>query len=433
MYRNTILMLLIRGVSILLTLISAPIMLNHVNRADYGVLLTLTSIVGWIGYMDVGLGNGLRNKLSEYLANRDIQSAKKTVSSCYAALIVYVSILILFILLISPSLNWIQILNTPNSNATEIRYLATIVFVAFCFHFLFGLINSILFAYQLPAFQSIFTFIGQVLAFIVLLFQIFILKVESVLFIGAANALIPPLVLMFASIILFNGRLKDIRPSLKLVNFKYVNNILSLGVKFFILQIISIVLFQANSIIITRVSGPEAVVEYNLAFKYIGMLMIIFNIIITPMWSATTDAYAKNDIQWISKTLKLMKRVSLVTILLGAMLVVCSKYVYNIWLGSDHIQISFTTTLLIYIYISFEMLYKVYGTIINGIGKVYAQMIITGIIAIIYLPTAIFLGKKFGLPGVLISNCVTFLCNFLWSKLQCTKIINGTAKGIWIK
>lgn len=66
MYKNTVAMIGIRGVSMILTLISAPIMLHHVDRADYGVLLTLTSIgrLGWV--YGVGLGNGLRNKLPEF-------------------------------------------------------------------------------------------------------------------------------------------------------------------------------------------------------------------------------------------------------------------------------------------------------------------------------------------------------------------------------
>ena len=48
MYKNTVAMIGIRGISMILTLISAPIMLHHVDRTDYGVLLTLTSIVGWL-------------------------------------------------------------------------------------------------------------------------------------------------------------------------------------------------------------------------------------------------------------------------------------------------------------------------------------------------------------------------------------------------
>ena len=63
MRKNTIAMLIIRGLSIFISLLFAPIMLHHVNRADYGVLMTLTSLVSWVGLMDVGLGNGLRNKI----------------------------------------------------------------------------------------------------------------------------------------------------------------------------------------------------------------------------------------------------------------------------------------------------------------------------------------------------------------------------------
>ncbi|MBQ5721588.1 MAG: hypothetical protein IIV67_04800, partial [Bacteroidaceae bacterium] len=43
MFKNTIAMFSIRGLSMLISFISAPIMLHNVNRADYGVLLTLTS------------------------------------------------------------------------------------------------------------------------------------------------------------------------------------------------------------------------------------------------------------------------------------------------------------------------------------------------------------------------------------------------------
>ena len=114
-------------------------------------------------------------------------------------------------------------------------------------------------------------------------------------------------------------------------------------------------------------------------------------------------------------------------------MVLASKLVYSIWLGKSSIDISYSTTGLIFLYISFEMLYKVYGTIINGTGKVFAQMILTGIIAIIYIPLAIFLGNLCGLSGVLIANAIVFALNYVWSKLQCNKLISQTATGIWNK
>ena len=433
MYKNTVAMIGIRGVSMILTLISAPIMLHHVDRADYGVLLTLTSIVGWVGYMDVGLGNGLRNKLPEFLAKGDFHSAKKIVSSCYVTLAIYVALIIVIFLMVSPFVDWLGVLNSPTSDAGEIRGLTNVVFIAFCIQFLFGLINSILFAYQMPAFQSLFTFVGQFVALIALVIQVYVFDVTSVLQIGAVNSIIPPLVLFWGSIGLFRTKLKEIAPSFKLFEFKSVGSILSLGLKFFVLQMITIVLFQANSIIIARVVSPEAVVEYNLAFKYVSLLTMIFTIVITPVWSATTDAYVRKDFEWITKTLSFSRKVCIASIFIGVLMVLASKFVYGMWLGRGSIDINYSTTGLILLYISFEMLYKVYGTIINGTGKVFAQIILTGIIAIIYIPLAIFLGNLCGLSGVLIANTIVFALNYVWSKLQCNKLINQTATGIWNK
>lgn len=433
MYKNTVAMIGIRGVSMILTLISAPIMLHHVDRADYGVLLTLTSIVGWVGYMDVGLGNGLRNKLPEFLAKGDFHSAKKIVSSCYVTLAIYVALIIVIFLMVSPFVDWLGVLNSPTSDAGEIRGLTNVVFIAFCIQFLFGLINSILFAYQMPAFQSLFTFVGQFIALIALVIQVYVFDVTSVLQIGAVNSMIPPLVLFLGSIGLFRTKLKEIAPSFKLFEFKSVGSILSLGLKFFVLQMITIVLFQANSIIIARVVSPEAVVEYNLAFKYVSLLTMIFTIVITPVWSATTDAYVRKDFAWINKTISLSRKVCIASIFIGVLMVLASKFVYGMWLGRGSIDINYSTTGLILLYISFEMLYKVYGTIINGTGKVFAQIILTGVIAIIYIPLAIFLGNLCGLSGVLIANTIVFALNYVWSKLQCNKLINQTATGIWNK
>lgn len=433
MYKNTAAMMFIKGASIMISLMSAPIMLHHVNRADYGVLLTLTSIVSWVSMMDVGLGNGLRNKLPEMLAKGDLDGAKKAISSSYATLAIYVGLLISAFLIASPFIDWLNILNSPKSDAEEINGLAMVIFIAFCLQFLLGLIVSILYAHQMPAMNSLISFGSQIVTFIALIVQVYVFNVSSVFQIGAVNCLIPPSLMLIGTIILFNTKLKEVAPSFRLIDFKSVSGILSLGVKFFILQIITIVLFQANSIIITRVVGPEAVVEYNMAFRYISVLTMFFNIMITPIWSATTDAYVKGDFAWIRKTLKFSRKICLIAIGSGVLMTILSKQVYTLWLGKGAIDISYTTTGLICLCVSFDMLYKVYGIIINGTGKVFAQMVITGIIAICYVPLALLLGEIFGLSGVLIANSLVFILNYLWSKIQCTKILNNTAYGFWGK
>ena len=43
-------------------LLLVPLTLGYLNAYEYGIWLTLNSILAWINSFDIGLGNGLRNK-----------------------------------------------------------------------------------------------------------------------------------------------------------------------------------------------------------------------------------------------------------------------------------------------------------------------------------------------------------------------------------
>ena len=54
-------------------LLLVPITLGYLNPYEYGVWLTLNSILVWFNSFDIGLGNGLRNKLTIALAENDLK------------------------------------------------------------------------------------------------------------------------------------------------------------------------------------------------------------------------------------------------------------------------------------------------------------------------------------------------------------------------
>ena len=53
---------------------------------ENGVWLTISSVLLWIDNLDIGLGNGLRNKLAVYMARKDTEKAREMVSSTFAML-----------------------------------------------------------------------------------------------------------------------------------------------------------------------------------------------------------------------------------------------------------------------------------------------------------------------------------------------------------
>ena len=191
-------------------------------------------------------------------------------------------------------------------------------------------------------------------------------------------------------------------------------------------------IFQTNNFIIAHNLGQLSVTQYNISFKLIGIISIIFTIILTPIWSAATDAYYKNDYNWFNKTIKKLNFIWLATSILGFLIVFFSDYIYISWLGSkkgldNNLQILFL------IYFMINMRYGIYGYIINGIGKIYLQIVLTSIIAIVYIPTTLFFCSKLGLKGIVLSMIFFSSINAIWSYLQYKKLISNSALGIWNK
>ena len=126
-----------------------------------------------------------------------------------------------------------------------------------------------------------------------------------------------------------------------------------------------------------------------------------------------------------------MRKIVIFMTCIGFVMLIASKYVYEIWLGNNDLEINFSTSLLLYVYSIFMIMYGNYGYILNGIGKLQIQIYATLILAVIYIPAAIFAGYMWGLNGILSVFTLNPIINYIWSKMQFTKLINGTATGVW--
>ncbi len=136
--------------------------------------------------------------------------------------------------------------------------------------------------------------------------------------------------------------LQEIPPRISRVKFVYAKDLFNLGLIFFIIQFAAIIQFQTANIIIARNFGTEDVTAYNIVYKYFGILNMIFTIFITPFWSASTEAYQKNDIQWIRNGIKKYNQVNILLVLAGVIMLVFSGAVYRLWLGEGTVDISFS-------------------------------------------------------------------------------------------
>ncbi len=423
----------LKGFSILVSFLLVPLTLNYLNPTKYGIWLTLSSIIGWFGFFDIGLGNGLRNKLAEAFALKDYKLAKTYVSTTYAILSLIIGGVFILFLIINPFLNWSKLLNTTPEMANELSWIALIVFTFFALRFILKLIGVILTADQLPAYNSTFGPIGNLIALIVI-FIITKFSQGNLLYISVIYSAAPVIILIIASFYFFRGKYKYIKPSIKSINFKYFKPLAELGVKFFILQIACLVIFSTDNMIITQILGPAEVTPYNIAFKYFGIPIMIFSIIMMPFWSAFTESFTNNDMNWIRNSIKKLMRIWLLILLGVIILLVISKHFYLMWVG-DKVHIPFLLSAFMGLYAIIFTWNNIFAFFINGVGKIKLQMYYGIIAMIINIPISIFFAKNLnmGNAGVILGTCFSLLFGFIFGPIQYLKIINNTAKGIWNK
>ena len=78
----------IKGLSLLISIFSMPMYIKYFNNNSVlGIWYTVLSLLSWISVCDLGLGNGLRNRLTEQLTEGKLVEAKKYISSTDAALV----------------------------------------------------------------------------------------------------------------------------------------------------------------------------------------------------------------------------------------------------------------------------------------------------------------------------------------------------------
>ena len=421
----------IKGLSMIVGFLTVRITLDYLDQTTYGIWLTLTSFLGWFSFFEIGLGNGLKNKLSEALANKDYQLGKIYVSTTYGILTFIMAVVAILFFIFNNLIDWTVILNTDKELANDLAYLASIVFGFFFLRFIFQLINIVLTSDQRPALANTFGPIGNLITLII----IYVLTKTtegSLIYLGWVLSVVPLLILVLASLLFYNTDYRKISPSISHIKIEYAKDLLSLGIKFFAIQMAGLIIYQSSTIIIAQFFGPSEVTTYNIGYKYFSILTMAFSIIVSPFWAAYTEAWVKDDIKWIKNTVKKLIMIWGVISTGGLIMLLFAEQFYYLWVG-DEVKVPFNLSLVLLIYFITYTFGGIFNMFINGVGKIKLQLILSGISALIFIIVAIVLIKvfKLGIISLVIASIIANIEGFIIAPIQYKKLINKKAYGIW--
>ena len=218
-----------KGITIITQLMIVPLTINYVNATQYGIWLTLSSIIAWIAFFDFGFGNGMRNKVAEANAKGDIELARQYVSTTYFSIGAIVLCLLVFLQVLNLFISWPSILNVDISYTEELRKVFSILLLFFCLDMVVKLFNSLLTANQKPGIASCIGVIGQILSLLVI-FLLTKVSDGSLVRLATYYSGIPTIVVLIVSAYAFSfTSYKRYAPHIKFVRKGLIKDIMSIG------------------------------------------------------------------------------------------------------------------------------------------------------------------------------------------------------------
>lgn len=399
--------------------IYTPLLFNYLGEDKYGVWITLLSVLNWVYFFDLGVGNSSRYYLIKYINENDYARAKKQIFAGYFILTI-ISACLWVVGLLAIAFFDINILIKSNY---DLSWIFVICLSGVCISFILSMSKAIFNAVYHTEYIGFVNLISQILNIICLF--IFSKHFENSLVFIAFMTCSIQIMVNFVSSVIFFAKHSELRFSASDFSKNEITLSCNLGGKYLLMQINALIIFSTDTILINNLFGSVEASRYNIIQSVIGYTATFIVAFIEPVRTKITINYENKS--WIMmRKIYIYLCVILPLYMLG--IIVFDMFfepITTIWLGHKMI---YTFTMLA----SSSLYYIVYiwgeinATFVNAINRVKLECILGTINAIVNIPLSIFLGKTMHLKasGVILA---TVICLFISQLIMTYDIVR------WIK
>lgn len=391
-----------------LSMLYVPIVLDYLGTGLYGIWATVLNVISWVNYFDIGIGNGLRNKLSAALAkDTDDGKVKSLISSAYALLSIIVLGVMAVVLVAFQFIDWNALLNIPEALCSNVRAVIVVSFTLMCVGFVFSICKSLFFAVQEAHVVSLLG-VAQQACMLVSVLALGSFRSDRLMSVAVAYGLSALVVELVFTFVFFRKRRPWV-PSLRAYDGGMAKDVTALGLQFFIIQIASLVLSSTDNVVVSNIFGPEAVTPYSTAFKLFTVPVSLYATIVSPYWSSITARYAHGDVLGIKGNIKQMEKLLVLPAACCFILAVAYAPITDIWLG-QHLDTPRDLVWLMYVYCLVYSWNAIWSQVSNGMTCMKMMMILAVAQAVANIPLSFLFARVLGSSsGVLLGTIVTMI------------------------
>jgi O-antigen/teichoic acid export membrane protein len=429
--KNIILSASIKAFNILCVFIIVRRSVALLGVENYGIWTAIASLSMWVSLLDVGVGNGLRVELRRCFLNEQWTEARRLLNTAYIFIGTLSLVIIAAFLVIWFNVDWAALFNIKNYSVQNINILVLVTFIGLVLQLVFSLITPVLNANLHSGLENIFLTISN--AFILCYLTFSTPETINLVQYAFLSAFLPVFAYIGFSLFYFKKYLPQLMPDLKDTDFKAIKPIFLVSGKFFFMQISAVIMYEMTTFLLIRYFSPNEVTEYNIAYRYFNLFYIVFMTLLSPLWSLTTDAYLRGDVQWIIGMIK--KYATLLVFIFFALVVgyFIRDIAFKLWVKD--VVVSSKIAFYVAVYMAILSWNSLFLYVVTGAGKIHVQFVLAIINIILFLPMTHFFVKvlHWGIDGIFIGNMVILLFTSVFIPLQAYMLLKTNKKGIWTK
>lgn len=377
-----------------ISLIITPFIVRNLTIEGYGIYILLTSIFGFYGIFDLGLGQGLIKFVSEYQATQDLKKLNDAVNSIFwTQFFVGASLSVVLILFASSLVN---LFNVSPANFYNAVISLKICAIGFFFSMLSSTFSSVIIGLQRFDITSITE------STINLMLNISILVI-SFLGYGLIGVVAITVVSSFISFITYYFIVTAKLPRYRIyfqIDFSILKQFLEFSRNIFLSKISNIFANYIVRFVVSFFLGPSAVTYYVIPSKLLGAYGGVMGSAVNTLFPYTSSLAATGNIDEIRKVfLKASKVFVAILLPLSLFITLFSKAILMSWIGIEFAEKSWMVLSILCISSSIGAISTIPNLVILGMGNsklIGIFSIITVISYSLFLPL---FTMHFGLVG----------------------------------
>jgi O-antigen/teichoic acid export membrane protein len=393
-------------------LVSVPLTLSYLGPERYGLWMTVGSFIAILSFSDFGIGNGLVNAVSEANGKDDQELARRYVSSAFFMLSGVSLLLLIIFAVVYRWVPWYRLFNVHSATAiAESGPAMAIFFGCFLVNIPLGTVNRIQSGYQQGFANNLWMALGSLLALGAVVLACKLRAGRPWLVLAMTGA--PALATLLNACVVFGVQRPWLLPSLRYADFGAGGKLFRLGMMFFVLQIANALAFSSDNIVVAQILGPSAVTQYSVPARMFSIITMLIYTALASLWPAYGEALARQEFDWIRRTLRRSIGVGLaIAIPANLFLVLFASKLLHFWVGSK-VAPTFLLLTGFALWGIVTAINNPLNTFFNGMSEVKFLVILSVLAAPTNLALSIFLTRHLGIPGPVwgsvISNTIIVL------------------------